>query len=205
MRTGDNARFLRLWQEVSIEQEILIDANIKDTYNKKWVPYLKGGDFRRWYYNYDYVVDWLNNGEAIKDNTRKVYPQLGENLSWKITNESQYFREGITFNAISSSAIGFKRYYSGAIFSNASHAIMHKDSYKLNVALAFLNSKVVREILSITSPTINYTPSDIKKLPFKQIDYEDTVSGIANENVEISKKDWDSFEISWNFKRHPLI
>ena len=205
MRTGDNSRFLRLWHEVKGHKVAFLNGSVENSYHFKWIPYLKGGDFRRWYYNYDYVVNWENNGEEIKENTRKVYPQLGENLGWKITSESEYFRDGITFNAISSSNIGFKRYNKGAIFSNASHAIMHEDSLELDLLLAFLNTKVVTDILAIISPTINYTPSDIKKIPFNMPIETDQIRNISKENITISKNDWDSFETSWEFSAHPLL
>lgn len=205
MRTGDNERFLRLWFEVPSESIRFHDATTEESYRYKWIPYLKGGNFRRWYYNYDYVVNWKDNGAEIKENTRRVYPQLGDNLGWKITSESEYFREGITFNAISSSAIGFKRYYKGAIFSNASHAIMNENSRKLDAALAFLNTKVVTEILALLSPTINYTPSDIKKLPWLSYSNEEYLAELARNCIGMSKSEWDSFETSWDFIKHPLI
>lgn len=204
MRTGDNARFLRLWFEVNACDIAFEQGSKEVSYNKKWFPYLKGGEFRRWYYNYDYVVNWKNDGEEIKENTRKVYPQLGDNLGWKITSESEYFREGITFNAISSSHIGFKKFNSGAIFSNASHAIMGNESTNLDAVLAFLNTKVVTEILEILSPTINYTPSDIKKIPYKKVDDKDVIE-MSRQNINVSKADWDSFETSWDFLIHPLV
>lgn len=204
MRTGDNNRFLRLWHEVSATKVCFHNGSKEISYRYKWIPYLKGGEFRRWYYNYDYVVNWENDGCEIKENTRRVYPQLGDNLGWKITSESEYFREGITFNAISSSYIGFKRYNEGAIFSNASHAIMSKNPDNLDFALAFLNTKVVMEILALLSPTINYTPSDIKKIPFIEFN-NSRVTNLAKENIAMSRNDWDSFETSWDFKKHPLL
>lgn len=204
MRTGDNNRFLRLWHEVSATKVCFHNGSKESSYRYKWIPYLKGGEFRRWYYNYDYVVNWENDGCEIKENTRRVYPQLGDNLGWKITSESEYFREGITFNAISSSYIGFKHYNEGAIFSNASHAIMSKNPDNLDFALAFLNTKVVMEILALLSPTINYTPSDIKKIPFIKFN-NSRVTNLAKENIAMSRNDWDSFETSWGFRKHPLL
>lgn len=205
MRTGDNERFLRLWHEVARYKVCLHNASVKDSYSYKWIPYLKGGAFRRWYYNYDYVVNWKDNGAEIKENTRRVYPQLGDNLGWKITSESEYFREGITFNAISSSIIGFKRYYNGAIFSNASHAIMSDSTDKLDLVSGFLNTKVVNYILGLISPTINCTPSDIKKIPFKMPKEKELVKEIALNSISLSKSDWDAFETSWDFIKHPLV
>lgn len=205
MRTGDNNRFLRLWFEVEKNKVAFQHGSKELSYTHKWMPYLKGGEFRRWYYNYDYVVNWEDDGREIKENTRKVYPQLGDNLGWKITSEKEYFREGITFNAISSSYIGFKRYYDGAIFSNASHAIMSENSDELDIALAFLNTKVVTEILALLSPTINYTPSDIKKIPYKSVPNPEVILAIARKNIQICKVDWDVFETSWDFAYNPLV
>lgn len=206
MRTGDNERFLRLWYEVNNLNTCFYKATKEETFKYKWIPYLKGGNFRRWYYNYDYIVNWKDNGCEIKENTKKVYPQLGDNLNWKITNEPQYFREGITFNAISSSIIGFKYYEKGAIFSNASHAIMNVSKEKIEIALGFLNTKVINYILALISPTINYTPSDIKKIPMQIPEYsEEIVKNKAGECLRISQIDWDSFETSWDFQYHPLL
>ena len=97
MRTGDNNRFLRFWFEVD-NCKIGFGFESADEVEQsaaKWIPYHKGGDFRRWYGNNDYVVNWENNGKEIKDNTRKVYPQLGDNLNWKITNEKYYFAKAL--------------------------------------------------------------------------------------------------------------
>ncbi len=205
MRTGDNERFLRFWYEISLTNSVLRGATSNMVSNKKWIPYLKGGNFKRWYNNYDYVVNWKNNGHEIKENTKLVYPQLGDNLGWKITSEEHYFKEGITFNAISSGKIGYKKYDKGAIFSNASHAIIAKNENQLLYLIAFLNTIVVDKVLSLISPTINLTTSDIKKIPFIKIGESTCIENLANQNIAISKEDWDSFETSWDFKKHPLL
>lgn len=112
MRTGDDERFLRAWYEVPFTK---IGIGYKSAsefteQHRKWVPYNKGGEYRKWYGNNILVVNWENNGLEIKDNTRRKYPQLGDNLNWKITNEKHYFKEGITWGTISSGAASFRAY-----------------------------------------------------------------------------------------------
>ena len=105
MRTGDNDRFMRRWYEVSSSKSLLNASSPEEAKNnqQKWLPYQKGGGFRRWYGNLDYVVNWENNGYEIKDNTLKNYPQLSwDNLGWKISNEAHYYQKAITWTATSS-------------------------------------------------------------------------------------------------------
>ena len=125
MRTGDNKRFLRQWFEVSLDQIGFNIDNAEDgiTSRKKWFPYNKGGAFRKWYGNQDYVVNWQNDGEEIKENTRKVYPSLGDNLGWKISNEIFYFLEGITWSKVSSAKLSVRYIPKGFIFDTAGLSI----------------------------------------------------------------------------------
>ena len=208
MRTGDNARFLRYWFEVA-EKKIgfgFKSAEAANISKKKWIPFHKGGDFRRWYGNLEYVVNWENDGYEIKENTRKVYPQLGDNLNWKITNEKLYFREGITWTAVSSAKTGFRRYYEGFIFSNAGQAIIADDSNLLDYLQGLLNCKVTVEILQMIAPTIRFESGEIGKIPVC-VDEEryDKVISLSRENTNISKMDWDSYEFSWDYRGHPFI
>ena len=112
MRTGDNERFLRFWYEIN-KQKMGIgysDAKIACQSTKKWFPYCKGGSFRKWYGNNEYVVNWENDGSEIKENTRRVYPQLGDNLSWKISNEQFYFKKGLTWSGVGARVFGVRSY-----------------------------------------------------------------------------------------------
>ena len=208
MRTGDNDRFLRFWQEIDWTKAKINCASAKDTVEMKakWVPYNKGGEFRRWYGNNDYVVNWENDGEEIKENTRRVYPQLGENLGWKISNEKYYFQEGITWTVIASKKTSFRRYYQGHIISNSGQSVISKDKKLLAYLTGLLNTNIVSEILSIISPTMGFESGYINKIPViysKQ--REDTIGNIANTNISLSRSDWDSFETSWDFAEHPLV
>ena len=187
MATADNNRFVRKWYEPNIKK-----VAIEYSDDNKWYPYNNGGGFRRWYgFNTD-VVNWENNGFEIK-----AYPKA------YVRNEKDYFRAGITWNAITSSDISVRYFGSGYIFSNAGMAIFSQET-KLLYILAFINSLVAKSIFSTTSPTLNYNAGDIANLPLI-FDKEDTVQSVSKMCVELSKADWDAFETSWDFKKHPLV
>lgn len=150
-------RFLRFWHEVD-KNNIIIgckSAEEQIASNKKWVPYNKGGEFRRWYGNNDYVVNWYNNGEEIKENTRKVYPQLGENLGWKISNEQYYFKRGITWSGVTSSKCSYRAYPTGFIFDSGANGLFVYDEQNYCYVLGCLNNSISLYILSVINPTIN--------------------------------------------------
>ena len=207
MRTGDNERFLRFWHEISRAKMFTSCVSAQDALEKraKWIPYNKGGNFRRWYGNNEYVVNWENNGQEIKDNTRKVYPQLGDNLGWKISNEQYYFHEGITWTVVSSKYTSFRRYYNGAIISNSGQSVVSDNKEILDYLTGLLNSNIVISVLGILSPTIGFESGYINKIPVIIDRFQ--LPGIVKktqECIQASKYDWDSFETSWDFMRHPL-
>lgn len=205
MRTGDNDRFLRLWYEVGYNKLSSVCKSIEsdDYISHKWVPYNKGGNFRRWYGNNEYVVNWENNGEEIKENTRLHY---GDNIGWKISNEKYYFQQGITWGAITSAITSFRYYDKGFIFSNSGQAIIMNNDDNIYSLLAFLNTTIIRDVLKIICPTLSLESGYVAKLPYrKEIITNGKTAEISKENTDISKKDWDCFETSWNFKKHPLI
>ena len=202
MRTGDNERFLRLWFEI-IDNNFLRNAeSYKDIGSHKWIPYNKGGEYRKWYGNQEYVVNWENNGDEIKENTRRVYPQLGDNLGWKISNEQLYFIEHITWTDITTKGISFRFVPKGFIFdASANAAFPDKNDYYS--ALAFLNSKIVNVIAQFLNPTLHFKICNFNSLPYAK--FNSVADKIAKENISLSRADWDSFETSWDFKKHPLI
>ena len=208
MRTGDNDRFLRLWFEVCHSK---IGFNHKDADSavnagSKWIPYHKGGNFRKWYGNNEYVVNWENDGEEIKENTRRVYPQLGENLGWKISNEQFYFKEGVSWTSLSSGDTAFRRYKEGFIFSNSGQAVVGASSDMLDFLTALLNSRFSKEVLDIITPTMGFESGYIAKIPvvIPSRDVMPLVIKTTKRQVSLSSNDWDSYETSWDFKRHPL-
>jgi hypothetical protein len=208
MRTGDNERFLRLWHEVEITKAKLDCKSKEEALGSgcKWFPYNKGGEFRKWYGNMWYVVNWENDGKEIKELVRQVYPQLGNNLGWKISNEDKYFRKGIAWSRISSSYFGVRLCDSNLIFDTNAPMMFASNENNLNYYAGILTSKVATLILSIINPTISFQVGDIGEIPI--IIKEDKITEV-DKLVESAQKgshrDWDSFETSWDFKIHPLI
>ena len=208
MRTGDNERFLRHWQEVLITNIAFSCHSREEEIEscKKWVPYNKGGEFRKWYGNNDYIVNWFNDGEEIKENTRKTYPQLGDNLGWKISNEDYYYKPGITWSGVTSGAFSCRCYENGFIFDSGANGLFpYKYEDRLYLA-GVLNTSMANEFLKIINPTINTGSGTLNQVPLIMIaDKRRTVSEYVAETIELSKNDWDSFETSWDFKKNPLI
>ncbi|WP_302538480.1 BREX-1 system adenine-specific DNA-methyltransferase PglX [uncultured Clostridium sp.] len=197
MDTADNNRFLRVWFEVNKEK---IGFKYKNSLlakesNQKWFPYNKGGDFRKWYGNNEFVVNWEKDGYEIKAFKASV-----------IRNEGYYFNKGITWSLISTSNFAARLSPGGFLFDVGGSTVFPEEKL-LNYILALMNSKVTYEILKMIAPTINFQVGDIREIPIilpaNNEDFEN-ISNIAKENVNISKEEWDSFEISWDFKNNPL-
>ena len=208
MRTGDNNRFLRLWFEISLPKMglAIVDAATANSLNAKWIPYNKGGDYRKWYGNNTYVVNWYANGSEIKENTKKVYPELGDNLGWKISNEKYYFKKGITWTGVTMADFSCRLYPCGFIFDSGANGLFIDDERMELYIAAYLNCKVANDVLRMINPTVNTGAGTVNSVPvIVNDDIIDEIDNLATENKLISKKDWDSFETSWDFKKHPLI
>lgn len=199
MTTGDNNRFLRLWFEIEFFKSKLdaIDSDDAIHSGKKWFPYCKGGGFRRWYGYNEYFINWYNNGFEIKNN---IKPNGLKAAS--VRSENLYFKKLITWSAVTSGKFSCRLNNSGALFDSGGSSISLKENSLY--LLALLNSKIGQFYLDIRNSTINYQPGDIGSIPILN-NNKSNVENITNENIEISKKDWDSFETSWDFKTHPLI
>lgn len=205
MRTGDNERFLRLWFEVSREKSCFGAKSAQETTKRKakWIPYNKGGEYRKWYGNQEYVVNWENNGYQIKENTRRVYPQLGDNLGWKISNEKLYFCEHLCWTDITTKGLSFRIFQEGFIFDASANVIFTKDMNFYSL-LAYLNCKIVDTLAQLLNPTLHFKLGNYKSLPMLVND-TDIVKKLAQECVGLCKEDWDLYEVSWNFQQHPLV
>lgn len=196
MTTGDNGKFLRLWYEVAINKLCFDAENIQEASlsKAKWFPYHKGGEFRRWYGNNDYVVNWENGGSALKAFAGST-----------IRNVSFYFREAITWSLITSSIISFRYRPKGYVFGDAGPAVFPR---KVNiwVLLGLLNTKITQNASAIINPTINSSSGVVATFPgIEKVEKEREIINYVLNNVEMSKKDWDSFETSWDFIVHPLV
>ena len=209
MRTGDNDRFLRYWNEVSFEKVGLgyTSSEQEIASGSKWIPYNKGGSFRRWYGNNEYVVNWLNDGFEIKENTRRVYPDLGDNLGWKISNEKYYYRPGLTWTGVTSGAFNCRLYGSGFIFDSGANGLFSTGLLSVDYFAGLLNSSVAASAFSFLNPTLNFGAGTVNNIPVVSAADDDIVQAenYVHRCVDMSKADWDSFETSWDFKRHPLV
>lgn len=202
LQTGENDRFVRFWHEVSTHNTHFTAFSREDAQNSKmkWFPYNKGGDFRKWYGNNDYVVNWENDGVEIRHFT----DERGK-LRSRPQNTDTYFSESITWSKISSGTIAFRYKPHGHIYDVAGTSIF-ADHEKLLYLLAFCNSNVAMEIAKILSPTINYEVGHISSFPiiFSKEENKRIIDIVAT-LTSLSQQDWDSFETSWDFKKHPLI
>lgn len=202
LQTGENDRFVRLWHEVGSPKTFFKAATKEEAEytHRKWFPYNKGGDFRKWYGNNEYVVNWENDGFEIRHFT----DQHGK-LRSRPQNTDTYFRESITWSKISSGTIAFRYKPFGHIYDVAGTSIFTEHN-KLLYLLAFCNSKVAMEIAKLLSPTINYEVGHIASFPiiFSNGNNQYIVS-VSTKLILSSRNDWDSHEVSWDFQRHPLI
>lgn len=200
--TGDANRFLRLWSEVDFKR-IGFDIHSNEESVKsglKWFPTQKGGDFRKWYGNLDYIVNWENDGYEMKyDN------YMGKRVRSHNYNGDLGFKKAITWTTISSGNFACRFSGDGFIYDTAGPFFHVTDDRKLYMLLAFLDSKVANFYLKIMNPTINFPPGYIQAIPFSKECQTEQIENLSKSCTDMSKNDWDAFETSWNFKKHPLV
>ena len=194
--TGDNNRFLRFWQECDSRK-----ISVGGDRTKKWYFYHKGGEYRKWYGNINLVVNWENNGEEIinfRDDKgkQKSRPQ----------NVKYYLREGFTWTALTIADFNVRYMPSGCIFdAKGSSGFINKD-VDVRYFIGLCNSKVAMEFLSFLAPTMDYNAGAVGKLPVLIDDEKKSeIISLVDECISISREDWDAFEISWDYKKSPLI
>lgn len=193
--TGNNDLFLRLWHEVT-NFKIGYDCVKHDDIlisQKKWFPVTSGGEYRRWYGNFDTIVNLEGDGLEIRKKVK----------NYRLREPKYYFREAITWTEVSSNYFNCRFVPEGILFGNGGPvSFFYNDN--LYYTLGVLNSKIAAEVLSYLAPTINFGPEQIKKVPIL-IYNKDKVENIVKQNISLSKSDWDSFETSWDFTIHPLL
>lgn len=201
MTTGENAKFVRFWYEV---EHALCVFNAKsqtdlDSRNGYWVPYNKGGGYRKWYGNNDCVLFWKDNGQAIRN-----FADDKGRIRSTVPNTEYYFLPCASWSKISTGKISF-RFKEHSIFDVAG-ACYFASRYSLNYMMGFLNSCVVDTIISALSPTLNYEGGQIASLPVVfDKDKATKIEQLVSECISLSKSDWDSYETSWDFRHHPLL
>ena len=200
MTTTDNTRFLRLWEEVNCQKIGFGYGNIADTQDMKykWFPFCKGGDFRRWAGNESFVVNWFNNGEEIRVAAEGA-------TGGRLVNIDCALRECLVWTKISSANISLRLKKQGIFFSDAAPGVF-TNRETLYYLLALLNTKYANEIIKLINPTLNFVPGAVSSVPVKKDEKnKGKIIEIAEGNVQLSERDWDSFETSWDFKKHPLL
>lgn len=197
LATSNNDKYLRLWFEVDRSNFCTeaLDLESAEQSLKKWFPHCKGGSFRKWYGNRDYIINWENNGDELRNDKKAV-----------VRNPELYFHEGFSYSDVSTGSYALRYYGTGFVFDSSGPMIFlnlqNKVHYNKTKFLALMNSKVVNEILTFLCPTIHYTQSSVAKIPLFEIENDCNGADIC---TVLSKEDWDSFETSWDFKKHPLL
>ena len=202
MATSDNNKFLRLWYEIAENKMCLNAANeiVAEQSGKKWFPYNKGGEYRKWYGNNDFLINWEYNGQEVKALATKLY----KTVTRTIKNMQFYFQPCISWSLISSGKVAFRYKQPGNLFDVAGMSCFSDDN--LYYLLALCDSKITDAFLAVFSPTINFQAGDIANIPVAIVDDQVApVENVVKENIELSKSDWDAYETSWDFKRHPLV
>lgn len=198
MVSGDNNRFLRLWPEINIEKSSIFEHDI----SKKWFPLQKGGGKRYWYGNLEYVINWEDDGDEIKNKNT-----IDGRIRSHNYNGEKIFLSGITWNSIGTSDIICRYADSGFVFDAGGPLCTINNSEDTLFFLALLTSCVANSVYRFINPTINYTPGTLLSLPviLPKEEIKNNIKNIAAENIDYSKTDWNSFETSWDFKKHPLV
>ena len=205
MATSDNGRFLRLWHEVSYGE---FSPNCKSREDAKlenltWIPYNKGGDFKKWWGNQEYVLNWKDDGKSVIEYAASLYGSPTRTIK----SLSEYFKPCASWSKISSGDIAFRYYPNGFIFDVAGCSIFFAEHDDIYLSLGFLNSNVTKTILKATSPTLNYEAGHIAALPFCPSLLNKTSDDLVviQQLIKIAKTDWNNYETSWDFTENPLI
>lgn len=198
LATSDNDRFLKLWYEININKGSLYD---RCQLEKKWFPMSKGGSYRKWYGNLEWIINYENDGKEIKEYAISIY----KCSTRTIQNTQFYFEEGLTWSALTSGEFSVRWQEKGALFGSGGYCAFTNDDIRFFI-LALLNSKITKSFIQFVSPTINYEVGHIKTIPvLEKTVYDNEIDAISKEDVMLSRQDWDSYETSWDFKKHPLI
>lgn len=203
--TSDNEKYLRRWYEVSF-----INCGFNFTREQatlsglKWFPINKGGNFKKWYGNLEYVVNWRNNGEDLHAEVISKYPYLKNNSGLVLKHTNPYFEPAVTWTDISSSYFGARYMPKGFLYEKGGSCAYNAD---LNLLIGYFCSKVPTHFLELISPTLHYQVGDVGNLPLVDINPKKLpiLHNVVESTLNYSKSDWDSYEISWDFTQNPII
>ncbi|OOW10508.1 BREX-1 system adenine-specific DNA-methyltransferase PglX [Acinetobacter sp. MF4640] len=190
--TSNNDKFLRYWPEVKITNFGIRQPEYNSSY--RWYPYNKGGGFLKWYGHNNYLIDWQEQGKAIREIPTAV-----------IANEQYFFKPGLTWGTVTSANFSIRWFEDGYIFDNGGCCIFDSGDLR-SYLLALLNSKILPKILGAISPTLNFQSGDISKFPvIMNKDILDAINQSSLNLLSIGRINWDSYEISWDFTQNPII
>ena len=206
LATTDNHKYLRHWYEIKKDDiGFGLDKMTAAASEIKWFPYNKGGEFRKWYGNQDYIVNYYHDGDAIKHDVLTKYPYL-KTPDYVVKNQETYFRPCLSWSKISSGSVAFRYFPKGFLYDVSGCSIFFEDVDDLYYHAGFLNSVVSKKILEIISPTLNYEAGHIGVLPvIRSESWRARVIALVKENIRLSREDWNTMETSWDFEKHPLV
>src|SRR5690606_5070213 len=186
--TGDDARYLRFWHEMSVDR---IEFGLSDAnqMSGKFFPLNKGGEFRKWYGNNSHVINLRNNGADIKAS--------GKN--YRLRDPEWYFKPYVSWSRITSGNVAFRVVPGGVLFADAAPGVFAASD--CNQTASLLNSKAAKHFLSALNPTINFQTGDVERVPF----VDGANDSVSRELVTAAKSDWDAYETSWDFSTLPLL
>lgn len=202
MSTNDNGRFLKVWHEISLNKVSFNseNANQAQESEKKWFPYNKGGAFRKWYGNLEFVINYENDGQEVKGYASELYGSYTRTCK----NISYFFKSGLTWSLISSQKFSCRILKTGSVIGDAGPTCYpsENDFYYI---ISLLNTNLTNDILNLLNPTLNFSPGVLKLMPVVDLLDKSKINGLAKKSIDISEFDWDSRETSWDFEQSPLI
>ena len=204
LTTTDNEKYVRQWFEPSVDRiGFSMRAEIAKESGKRWFPFNKGGGFCKWYGNNDLVVNYENDGMAIKADVLRKYTYL-KTPDFVVKNSKTYFSEGLTWSALGN-VFSIRWFPTGAICADKGQGLFDSKE-NLYYDCGFLNSKVAEMYLRLISPTLDFNCGYVRKVPFQfDVNQVDIINELVHQNIRMAKIDWDSFETSWDFQHHPLL
>ena len=205
MTTTDNAKYLRHWPEV-VFSNIAFDIKNRDEAiecKKKWFPYNKGGQYRKWYGNNEYVVFYEDDGRELIELVTKKYPRISD-PEFIIKNRNCYFKKGIEWSDLTSGSFGARIVKGGFIFDACSPTLFMNSDITEEYLLALMNTVLFQKYMHILSPTMHYNICNVLQVPLI-IKHISDIELLSRQNIVYCKSDWDAFETSWDFPKHPLL
>lgn len=205
MATSNNGRFLRFWHEITFSDLAIGCTSRSESCERgaRWVPYNKGGAFRKWWGNQDYVLNWKNDGAEVIGYAAELYGSPTRTIK----SMSEYFKPSNSWSKVTSGGVAFRHFPAGFVFDVAGCCIFYQSGANPRSNLGYLNSKVAVAFLAATSPTLNFEAGHIAALPVVELSdsVEAKVSQLVEAAIDSARADWDNAETSWEFRDQPLL